>query len=161
VTTVSPATEGDLPGIARLERQIEGDSAADIDTLRARLHMFPPGFLAAREHGGIIGYIETCLWDEPVPRFGAGPGFFSTRHRPDGAILYIIFVGVRADRRRHGVGTALLRGVFPLADGRPIQAVCRDRHIGFYRQAGFVRKRSLPGFLPGGPFHLMERPPEG
>lgn len=153
------ATEKDISSIAFLENAMEGADAASAATLLARLRMFPEGFLVAREEGRIIGYIESCLWNKDIPEFQAHPGFFAEQHRTDARTLYIIFIGVRQEFRRKGVGTqlidALLEEVHPFHPQR-VHAVSRDPLLPFYESMGFTPQAALPGFLHQENYTLME-----
>lgn len=157
---IEPAANSDIFEISLLEMAIEGRGAAGIETLRVRQVMFPDGFLVARKDGRIIGYLQSCIWDRQVPEFQPRADFFPSQHRLDGAILYLIFVGVSEHQRRHGVGSRLVECLTPLADkygARKIHAVCRDYLVPFYAGLGFFQSRELPGFLSEGEFFLMER----
>lgn len=158
------ARDRDLAQIAFLENAMEGADAASVETLRARLRIFPEGFLVAWEQGRLVGYIESCLWDRAIPEFQPHPGFFAEQHRPAAKTLYIIFIGVREEYRRQSVGSqlieALLQATRPLALQR-VHAVSRDQLMPFYQNLGFVAKTTLPDFLHQGNYFLMEKPLPG
>lgn len=155
------ATAADISQIHFLESAIEGPDAASPQTLLSRLAMFNDGFLVAKRDARVIGYIETCLWNLDTPEFKADPDFFASQHTKEGAILYVIFVGVEERQRRHGVGSLLVSEVFKKV-GRDfpvsrMQAVSRDLFVPFYKNLGFSAVKQLPGFLPDGQqYTLME-----
>nr|MBF0223328.1 GNAT family N-acetyltransferase [Desulfobulbaceae bacterium] len=149
---ITPAQEEDISQIVFLENFIEGRDAASRQTLLARLQMFSEGFLVAKIKGRVAGYIETCIWHRETPQFQADPNFFLTEHALDGAIIYIIFVGVEERQRRHGIGSHLIREVIETIGGKfpanRVHAVSRDPILPFYRNLGFSTVKRLPGFLP-------------
>lgn len=149
----------DLPAIVALERRLEGESAAELQTLRVRQRMFPAGFLAAWKEENLLGYIETCQWGKQIPEFDADPEFFRRFHQERAAILYVIFIGVQPWAQRQGVGRRLLAAAQGLAVSQAAQrvhAVARRGMARFYLGAGFQLRRPLPEFWGGGDFHLME-----
>jgi len=158
---ISPVRADELAEIFFLERAIEPLSGASLETLQARQRMFGAGFLAARKKGRIIGYIETCLWDLTVPEFAPQTDFFTSRHSSYGQILYIIFMGVEQNFRRHGAGSALLAAAIDLAHecgAREVQAVTHHHLLPLYSKMGFTMVQKMPNFLPNSTdFYLMRK----
>jgi len=148
---IEPAKSADLREIAALEEVIEGDSAAGRDLLQARLMMFREGFLVARESGRIIAYAESCIWDEEIPSFRKEADFFSSRHHLAGNSLYIIFLGVAPESRRHGVASKLIAALLEVGKRycvKRIHAVTWEYLVPLYTGQGFMRAEEIKGFLP-------------
>ncbi len=156
---ISPVRADELAEIFFLERAIEGQVGASLETLQARQRMFGTGFLAARKKGRIIGYIETCLWNLTIPGFEPRSDFFVSRHSSYGKILYIIFMGVEQNFRRHGAGSALLAAVIDVAHEcgvKEVQAVTHHHLLSLYTKRGFTKVQKMPNFLPhSADFYLM------
>jgi len=149
---IGPAGPGDLAQVAALELRVEPDCPASLQIIRGRFAMFPQGFLVARGPGGVLGYAESCIWNEENPVFGPEADFFRGRHDLRGRILYIIFLGVSPDCRRQGVGSMLIQGLVELAGTRGlerVQAATWDYLAPLYEAQGFVQIGGLDGFLPG------------
>ncbi len=157
---IMPASDADISQIAFLESAIEGPDAASSLTLRARRGMFNDGFLVAKVNSRVVGYIETCIWTKKTPEFREDPDFFITEHTVEGAILYIIFVGVDEQQRHNGIGSRLVSRVFEVGQElttERVHAVSRDPIIPFYKSLGFTAVKQLPGFLPDAQkYTLME-----
>ncbi|MCF8107074.1 MAG: GNAT family N-acetyltransferase [Desulfohalobiaceae bacterium] len=159
ITTARPE---DIPGIHALEQEVEGGHGADQETLRARLRMFPEGFLVARCRDRIAGYLESMIWQgRPFSRFREIQDF-PRLHNPAGDELYLIFLAVDPEFRSRGVAGRLL---FCLSDvGRKfslkrIRLVAKEELILFYKANGFEIVRPLPDFHPCESFrpYLMQK----
>lgn len=156
---VSGVTPADFTDIVDIEKRIEGENAASLDLINSRFSMFADGFLVARIDERIVGYIESCIWDEEIPVFNSGKDFFSSRHKLNGNILYIIFLGVVPEYWRQGVASKLIRGVKGLSRKigvKKVHAVTWDHLTGLYVKQGFKPIRKMPNFLPNGSFTLLE-----
>lgn len=161
---IRPVLPEDLAEITCIEREIEPDNPADIGVLQARLTMFQDGFLTAWQDGRLIGYAESCIWNEKKPRFSQEKDFFGRKHTSTGETLYIIFIGVRPRYQRRGVGSRLLQALLDLArisGQRRVQAVTWDHLRKFYTAQGFTPVVKMPNFLPEGEFTLLEYRLEG
>lgn len=156
---IQQAQEVDLLDIHTIELRLEGEGAAKMETLLGRLEMFPEGFLVARLEGQLIGYSESCLWDEAVPSFRAEENFFKDRHRAHGTILYIIFVGVLPEYQRQGVASKLLVKLQEVArkmGAAKVHVVTWERLEPLYIGKGFKPIGYIADFLPNGIFTHLE-----
>ncbi len=156
---VEPASYTDLLDVIKIEEIIEGGNAASLDLLDARFAMFADGFFVARQNDQIVGYAQSCLWEEITPSFDADINFFSDRHKENSETLYIIFVGVLPEIQRQGVATELLQSLISLAKlkgCKRVHAVTFDHLIPLYTNQGFIPIKKMPGFLPVGEFTLLE-----
>ena len=154
------ATIEDIDEIRALERNIDEEYPATKETLLERLEMFPDGFYVVEIDGKIVGYIETCLWDkEDIETFDKIKDF-PKQHDPKGKTAYVIFIGVGADYRRQGVGSALIQEVQKLASERGLKKVqlvaIEEDLLGFYGKLGFEFVKKLPNYYRLGPGFLME-----
>ena len=126
-----------------------------LPTYRARLDLFPLGFLVAEQAGRLLGFITAERWTETD---GLAANRFAIDHHPalhhraDGEVLYFSALAVAADARGLGTGAALLTRL--IADHtQAVQAallvVARGwtaaRHA--YARAGFAEHSVLPGFF--------------
>lgn len=143
MTTVSPsppglqlrrATRKDLPSVHRIEQAAfpQPWPFAAFEQYVGR-----PGFLVA-DDGGVVGYIVADV----VEAHG----------RPVG---HIKDLAVRADRRREGIGAALLtRAIDVLSDRvETVKLEVRESNtaaIDLYRRHGFTYRRRLPEYYANG-----------
>ncbi len=158
---IEQATLSDVSEVYKLEQSIEKSGSADLATLQSRYAMFAQGFMAARLHGKIVGYVESCVWNEVLPHFEARPGFFTQYHDLNASTLYLIFIGVDAQYRRQGIASKMISFLLDNVvryDLVRMHAVCRDNHMPMYNKLGFSPAQELQGFLPdGGKYTLMEK----
>lgn len=156
---IRQALPDDLAAIAVIEQQIEHESPADLTVLEARLTMFKEGFLTAWHDGRLIGYAESCLWNEDRPKFCSEKEFFAKKHTAQGKTLYIIFIGVCPQYQRRGIGTRLIQSLQQVAKAggqKRVHAVTWYRLENLYIKQGFVAVSKIPAFLPEGDFTLLE-----
>ncbi len=138
---IEGATPDDVTAIVRLEAVCQGDDA----------------------------------WSEALVREGVSGGVPTVRHlvaRDDAVVGYVVAsaagdvvelqrIGVRPDRRRRGVATALLDAVVALArDGAAERVVLEVREdnpgaLAFYRAAGFTELARRPGYYRDGTTALV------
>jgi len=150
----------DISKIVILEKEIEKDNAASLNTLTSRFNMFKEGFFVSQEDGRIQGYIESCLWDRKDIETFDEIKDFPKNHDPNGKTLYVIFLGVGKDYRRKGIGSRLIRTVQEYArknDLDKVQLVAGGGFlVDFYTNLGFKNIKELPKFLPYKKGTLME-----
>ena len=149
----------DLAEIVQIEREIEPGSPAAFSVLQARLTMFQKGFLTAWHDGKLVGYAQSCIWDKKIPKFSSEKNFFSNKHTAAGETLYIIFIGVRLEYQRQGVGSRLIQSLRELARElgiKRVHAVTWGHLQKLYVEQGFKPVKRMPGFLPKGEFTLLE-----
>ena len=143
MTTVSPsppglqlrrATREDIPAVHRIEQAAfpQPWPFAAFEQYVGR-----PGFLVA-DDGGVVGYIVADVVD--------GHG------RPIG---HVKDLAVRADRRREGIGGALLTHAIGVLSGRveTVKLEVRETNtaaIDLYRRHGFTYRRRLPEYYANG-----------
>ena len=153
MTKIRHAKIEDIRLVSILEKQIEKENAASFGTLEERFYMFRDGFLVAENPMAISGYAESCRWDldlKNLEHFGQIKDF-PKHHKTCGRNLYVIFVGVREEYRRQGIGSELVKN---LADYsiknkvREMQVVAGENLMDFYENLGFKFDRELPQFFP-------------
>lgn len=150
---IQQARVADLPAIAEIELKIEGAGAATLEVLRERLEMFNEGFLVAKKSGRLLGYAESCRWNEKVPSFQAERNFFTKKHLLDGRTLYLIFLGVDPEYQRQGVASGLLAELLKVAgylNIEEVQAVTWEYLVPLYVAQGFRAIGQIPDFMPDG-----------
>jgi GNAT superfamily N-acetyltransferase len=112
--TVRPAREEDLAAAAELVRALDPDAIVSAASLRRRL---AEAFVAEMD-GELVGWAASA------------PGWF--------------FVGVRADRRRRGIGTELLERIAGRRRGVRLVAFALDEDgMRFLERHGFERSATL------------------
>jgi ribosomal protein S18 acetylase RimI-like enzyme len=150
----------DIVKIAELEKRIEGENAATKATLLARFKMFPRGFYLAGEGETVLGYVESCLWNNDDFETFDEIKDFPKYHNPEGRTLYIIFLGVAESQRRRGIGSELVWTLQRYASEKKldkVQLVALEGFlVEFYKGLGFKIVRELPNFLSHGKGTLME-----
>ncbi len=149
----------DLSEIVQIEREIEPDSPAELGVLQSRLTMFQNGFLTAWLDGRLLGYAQSCIWAEKIPRFSPEKDFFKDKHDVTAGTLYIIFIGVRPQYQRQGVGSRLIQSLRDIASEhgmKRVHAVTWEHLQKLYIEQGFKPVMRMPGFLPKGEFNLLE-----
>ncbi len=157
---IKHASHADIKAVYDLERSIEKDYAASVETLRKRLDMYPQGFYVAVKDRKIIAYMETCLWDKESFAYFNEISDFPVHHDPNGKCLYLIYIAVDKDYRRLSIGSQLIAILKQHAlqhNLKKIQLVAAEGFLpDFYRKMGFKSIAELPGFLPGVCGTLME-----
>ena len=162
MTEIRRAKIEDIKLVSILEKEIEKENAASLETLMKRYCMFPGGFLVAENAMGVVGYTESCRWDldlKNLEHFGQIKDF-PKHHKTCGRNLYVIFVGVREEYRRQGIGSELVKN---LADYsiknkvREMQVVAGENLMDFYEKLGFKFDRIIPEFLPYSAGILMRK----
>jgi ribosomal protein S18 acetylase RimI-like enzyme len=156
------ARHEDISDILCIEQSIERDAPASRQTLVGRLEMFPDGFLVANNDLQLIGYIESCIFNEhPFSKYD-DIRHFSTIHYLNGAILFIIFIGVDERFQKMGVGSSLINVLkkkiqLKYPHIQKIHLVSKERYVNsFYRKNGFRIIKPLPDYMPSYAGMLME-----
>ena len=153
----------DIPKVSVLESLIEGKNAASLETLEKRFAVFPRGFIVAESPMGIAGYAESCRWNLKAGDFETFEQIknFPAHHKRDGKNLYVIFVAVKEDYKKQGIGSDLVNTLVDYAEGNEIskvQLVSKEKLVPFYKKLGFASVAELPDFLPDTPPHtFMEK----
>jgi|SRR3989344_1190783 len=157
---IRQATFKDVFDVSVIEKQIEKQNAASLETLKERRLMFPEGFKVAENTQGIVGYLESCKWDlkdfEKLDQIKDFPRL----HTPKGKNVYIIFMGVAESYRREGVGSQMLQSMIDYSEHNGVgemQLVSDENLVPFYNKLGFRAVRILPNFLPCSPGTLMKK----
>jgi len=159
---ICAATHDDLSDIHRIEKSIESHYPANRQTLKNRLEMFPDGFLIANRDSQLIGYIESCIWNEQSFSKYQDISRFSKFHNPNGIILFVIFIGVDKLCQKMGVGSLLLNELkirtkkkYPHI--QKVNLVSKQQYVNnFYRKNEFKKIKRLPAYTPEYPGILME-----
>lgn len=159
---VRHSREKDVEGIAKLEKEIEGENAATLETLTDRFKMFPEGVVVAEHEREIVGYAEFCRWNLTCNSFDTFEEIknFRELHRIDGINAYVIFLATHPSFRKNGIATSLLYSAFKYSTNngvQRIQLVARPELKGFYSKLGMNPLRELPNFLPYSSGIFMER----
>ncbi|MBI4114249.1 MAG: GNAT family N-acetyltransferase [Candidatus Niyogibacteria bacterium] len=156
----APAFCQDIDAIHEIEVAVEKEHAANIETLRERLRMFPEGFYVVRQDLKILGYVESCLWNSENFSTFTEIKDFSEHHNPQGRILYVIYMAVAEGHRRKGYGSHLIERLKEYAEEKgldKVQLVAGPGFLtGFYKKLGFKVVRKLPNFHAGFTGTLME-----
>ena len=128
----------DLDSLLELEaRSYPADEAASRESLAYRISNAPACFRLAEDGGGLLGFVcGTLSRDEHLLDASM------SEHHADGASLCIHSVVVDPDRRRKGVGRALvgayLDAVAPdLPDVTRVLLICKEHLKAFYASNGF------------------------
>ena len=159
---VRNSREEDVFEVAELEKEIEGENAASLETITERFGMFPEGFIVAEDRGRIIGYIESCRWNKEAGDFHKFEEIknFSKNHNEKGANLYLIFLAVDEYYRRNGIGSLLVKSLIKYSVNnkiRKIQLVAKLELKKFYSSLEMKSVIKLPNFLPYASGIFMEK----
>lgn len=159
---VRHSREEDIKGIAKLEKEIEGENAATLETLYGRFRMFPEGVVVAEHEREIVGYAEFCRWNLTCNSFDTFEEIknFRELHRIDGINAYVIFLATHPSFRRNGIATSFLHSAIKYSTNngvQKVQLVARPELKRFYSRIGMKLVRELPNFLPYSPGIFMER----
>lgn len=150
------ARHDDLAAVMAIEQASFAPGLREtLPTYRARLELYPQGFLVAEQAGRLLGFITGERWTEAdglaASRF-AIDHHPALHHRADGDVLYFSALAVPPDARGLGTGAALLSRM--ITDHTPAvraavlvvaQGWTAARHA--YARAGFAEHRVLPGFF--------------
>lgn len=155
------AREKDIPRVAELESEIDGENAASLETLMGRFKMFPEGFIVAENRGGIIGYTQSCRWNKEAGNFHNFKEIrdFQKHHDERARNLYVIFLAVDENYRKNGIGSSLIKSLIKYSVNNQIekiQLVARSELRKFYSSFGMKPIMELPNFLPYAPGIFME-----
>lgn len=146
---IRAATQQDLPEIVRLDREIFGwyGAAEQPEIIRARLQVFPAGFIVAEADGaaggrrkgepGIAGYASSETWaDYREPALDEDP---RQTHVPGGRVFCITTLAVNPPHQGRGVGRTLLAALVGIArHARCAEIRLETAHAAdFYRRNGF------------------------
>ena len=158
---IRTATLDDLPAIAALEKIIEDPRvAASFEVLSGRLRLFPEGFFAAISEQRVVGYLESIRWDGPAFEKFADIKQYERMHLPLGSVLYIAFLAVDPEYRKHGIASRLMQAAESMAAAlslQSIQLVALPKLVDFYGKMGFRQVRTLPQFLESSAGELMQK----
>lgn len=153
---IRPATRDDLPGVMAIEQASFVPGLREtLPTYRARLDLYPQGFLVAEQAGLLIGFITSGRW---ATAEGMAAERFAIDHHPakhyraDGDLLYFSALAVSSAARGHGTGAGLLDRLVAIHTPgvrAALLVVARGwsaaRHA--YARAGFAEHTLLPGFF--------------
>jgi len=162
ILDICPATHDDISYIHRIEQFIESHYPANRQTLINRLEMFPDGFLIAKYDHQLIGYIESCIWNEESFSTYQDICQFSNFHNSNGMILFVIFIGVDKQYQKMGVGSLLLDALKVRIKKRyphikKVNLVSKQKYVNnFYRKNDFQKIKRLPDYTFEYPGVLME-----
>ena len=84
----------DVPDIVALSRRVYAADLSYADSqVRGQINNFPEGVFVAEYNSNIVGYCVTCIIDERLARrqhtwAEISGGGFSSRHNPEGDMLY-------------------------------------------------------------------------
>lgn len=138
----TPTRGAELGAIAALEQtSYAPDEAASPAALAQRLAVAPELFLAAYEEDtqSLLGFVcgtrsSRQLTEESM-----------SGHDPDGPLVCIHSVVVRADARRRGVASALVREYLRrLPTKTAVALIARAHHVPLYERVGFVSRGPSP-----------------
>jgi len=157
---IKHAIHPDIKAVYDIERSIEKDYAASVETLKKRLDMYSQGFYVAVKDNKIIAYMETCLWNKEHFVHFNEISDFPLHHDPNGKYLYLIYIAVDKYYRRFSIGSQLIATLKQHAlqhNLKKIQLVAAEGFLlDFYNKMGFTSIATLPEFLPGVCGTLME-----
>lgn len=136
---IRQARPGDLPAIAALEaRGFPPAEAASPESFAARFAVFPHCFFVAEDQGAIVGHINGCMTHFDTCRDEL---YHDTSLHSDDAPYQAVFgLVVAPERRRQGIGAALVRHFVETARRRGKKGVvltCKEHRIAFYQSLGF------------------------
>lgn len=129
----------DVPAVGQLDSEAFASygTAEDPDIIRARLQVFPEGFLVVEEDGSVLGFGSSEKWlHYREPALNEDP---RDTHRSDGTVLCITGMAVKATHRNRGIGSAILARLVGVArEHRCEQVVLETTHAQrFYEKYGF------------------------
>ena len=162
MTEIRRAKIEDIKLVSILEKEIEKENAASLETLMKRYCMFPGGFLVAENAMGVVGYTESCRWDldlKNLEHFGQIKDF-PKHHKTNGENLYVIFLAVDERYKKLRIGPSLIKNLHEHSKKsgvKEMQLVAGENLRGFYENLGFKFDRIIPEFLPYSAGILMRK----
>ncbi|MCP5452408.1 MAG: GNAT family N-acetyltransferase [Spirochaetaceae bacterium] len=161
---VERAVPDDLPAVMRLEEAGFDRGVRELEEVfRARMEVFPEGFVALRRGGETIGYLCAERWGEVPPaearwfELGHDP---ASRHDPAGAVLYLASMTVDPALRGSGLGSRMLNeGIALIRASAP--GIRTEVLIVNEAWAGARRIYEAAGFTPYGRIESFFRNPYG
>ena len=116
----------------------EGDEAATLDKIAARIARYPEGFLVMEVDGEIVGFINSGCAFEVVLSDEAFKDLVG--HDPAAPNVVIMSVAVDPACQGRGFSKLLMREFIArmrAMNKKTIHLMCRDRHVGFYERLGY------------------------
>lgn len=148
--------------IVALDKEVFGvyGGEEDPEVIRARLAIFPEGcmLLEAVENGTtshIAGYLTTEKWEsEREPALNEDP---AKTHKPDGQILNITTLAIRAPFQNKGLGSLLLNSIESIAVREKCHTILLEtaRARSFYERHGYqtIGERNERGY----PLYVLKK----
>lgn len=137
---IRKATIKDLEKIAAVEAACFNNAeAASVQSIKARLEVFPDCFWLAFEGNRLLGFVdgmktdESDLLDEMYEN--------ASLHSPQGARLMIFGVCTLPSFQGKGIATSVLTSCISDCKEQGLSEIvltCKDALVGFYRRSGFV-----------------------
>ena len=135
------AREQDIPAVVEIDKEAFAiyDSAETPETFLSRMTTFPDGFIILVADNEIAAYASSEKWlTEREPSLDVNP---LGNHHPDGRILGVTAVAVKAKYRGKGYGLRILDKLVEVAHHNRCQKVIvqTSRAQGFFLKRGFQK----------------------
>jgi ribosomal protein S18 acetylase RimI-like enzyme len=154
---IRPVTLADLDRCFAIESvAYEGDEAATREKIATRIATWPEGFIVAQVDGVVAGFINSgAAWQVEM----ADEAFKELiGHDPAGPNVVIMSVVVHPDYQGLGVAKRLMSEFITRMRGlnkASINLMCKERHVPFYQQFGFVYLKASASDHGGMAWHEM------
>lgn len=135
----------------------EGDEAATREKIATRIATWPQGFIVAEIDGVVAGFINSgAAWQVEM----ADEAFKELiGHDPDGPHVVVMSVVVHPDYQGQGLAKRLISEFIARMRGlnkASIHLMCKERHVAFYAQFGFIYLKASDSDHGGMTWHEME-----
>lgn len=140
----------------------EGDEAATREKIATRIATWPQGFIVAEIDGMVAGFINSgAAWKVEM----ADEAFKELiGHDPDGPHVVIMSVVVHPDYQGQGLAKHLMSEFIErmrAMQKASINLMCKERHVPFYEQFGFIYLKASASDHGGMAWHEMALDLEG
>ena len=138
--TIRPARADEAATLAAIEAAgFPPAEAASLESISARLHVFPEQFFVAEADGKAVGFINGCVSD--VPDLPDAYYHDATLHQPNGAYAAVFGLVVLPAYCGRGIAGKLLQHYLATMRARGRRGViltCKEHLIPWYESHGFT-----------------------
>ncbi len=156
-TVIRQVTLADLDRCFAIESiAYEGDEAATREKIATRIATWPQGFIVAEVDGVVAGFINSGAAYQVEMADEAFKELIG--HDPDGPHVVIMSVVVHPDYQGQGLAKHLMSEFIErmrAMQKTSIDLMCKERHVPFYGQFGFIYLKASASDHGGMAWHEM------
>lgn len=154
---IRQVTESDLDACYHIEvNTFPPAKAAEKETIRTRIRLFPEGFLVAQLDGQLVGMINSGATDRDDFVDEAFKGMEG--HDSEGAHIVVFSLAVLPDYQRRGFARRLMNAFIERArelGKKKALLICKSELIAYYERLGFVYLKRSTSTHGGAVWHEM------